>query len=109
MSAVQPSIALGSMVAKTWFRRPQSARVFSALAFVAVLVLTLGSSWRDGGPGGDARGGNDVNAELTAPAYEASADAIGLDLHSRLPFVLSAGSDLAARQARIPTARPVQL
>jgi len=96
-------------LAKTWFRRPQNASVFSALAFAAVLVLTLGSSWRDGGAGSDPESGSDsMNAELAAPAYDASGDAIGRDLRSGVPFVLSAGSDIAA-QARVPTARPVKL
>jgi sortase (surface protein transpeptidase) len=98
------------MVAKTWSRRPQSASLFSALAFAAVLALTLGSSWRDGAAATDAGSGSDrMNAELAAPAYDSSDDAIGRDLHSRAPLVLSAGSDIAAQQARIPTARPVQL
>jgi Sortase domain len=111
MSAVDPSRPPASpIVAKTWIRRPQNARVFSAVAFAAVLALTLGFSWRDGGTGGDgAAGGDGVNAGLAAPAYDASGGAMGLDLHSRVPFVLSAGSEIGALQAPIPTARPVEL
>jgi len=111
MSAVERSRPLASpLVATTWFRRAQNAGLSSAVAFAAVLALTLGSSWRDGPSGGDGAAGDDgVNAELAAPAHDGPGDAFGRDLRSRVQFVVSAGSEVRSPQPPIPTAAPVQL
>ena len=92
------------MVARKSFRRWESTHIFGALAFVAVLALTLGSSWRDGPTGGDV-----FSADLPAPADDALGGATGRDLHTRVPYVVSAGSAIGPPQASIPRARPVQL
>jgi len=100
------------VVRKEWFRRPQIARVARAFAFAAVLVLTLGFSWRDGGAGGDAAAGGDgdgVTAKLAAPAYDGPGDAFGHDLRSRVQVAVSAVSEIPPPQAPVPTAAPVQL
>src|ERR1051326_3038304 len=83
MSAVdlraRPAPPLG---AKTGFSRQRNGHIFSAVAFAIVLAIALGFSWRDGTAGGD-----DVNADTPAPAYDASTYVTARNLHSRLPFV----------------------
>jgi hypothetical protein len=92
------------MVAKTAIRRPQNAHIFSAVALVVVLALTLAFSWRDGTAGGDV-----VDAARLATTHDASVYDSGQNLHARVPFVASAGSAIAPAQATVPTARPMQL
>ena len=109
VTAVNPSPHLGSrVVRKEWFRRPQIARVARAFAFAAVLVLTLGFSWRDGGAGGDAAAGGDgdgVTAKLAAPAYDGPGDAFGRDLRSRVQVVVGAVSEIPPPQAPVHSFR----
>ena len=92
------------LVAKTGFSRQRNGHIFSAVAFAIVLAIALGFSWRDGTAGGD-----DVNADTPAPAYDASTYVTARNLHSRLPFVVTTGSKIGPTQAPVPTARPVQL
>jgi Sortase domain len=82
-------------------RRRWELEILSAVAFAAVLTLTLGFSWRDGAGGQDA-----VGAEGVAPAYAASSYVTSGYARSRVPLVVEAAPPA---RAQVPTARPVQL
>jgi len=73
----------------------------SGIAFALMLALTLGFSWRDGA-GGSA-------ADSVAPAYTASNYASSGYARSQAPSVLAVQPDPPQPQARVPTARPVEL
>ena len=92
------------VVARTTAHRRQDVRLFSHIAFVAVLALTLGFSWRDSAPSSDG-----VDTDGGASLYVASSYTAGRDLRAPVPFVVIAGPEPAPSQAPIPTARPVQL
>jgi len=105
MSAVEPiNRPAVPMIARTAVRPRPIMQIFSGVAFVIVLALTLGFSWRDGTADGDG-----MNAEAPSPAYDATGYLTGRDLRSRMLFTVSATSEMGAPQAPIPTARPVQL
>lgn len=92
--AAPPSVKAAS-------RRHGSSGLATAIAFAAVLALTLGFSWRDG----------PVAADPVAytPVHDAADDVVGHYLGSGVPFGVPSEPDVAAPQARIPTARPVQI
>lgn len=76
----------------------------SGIAFLVVLALTLGFSWRDGGGGGDAGDPAPIAAADNASGYVA-----GHYLGSGAPFGFAGPADPEPAQPPIPTARPVQL
>jgi len=92
------------MTAKATSRGHRTLEVVSGIAFAAVLALTLGFSWRDGVGGGD-----DLGPVALAPADDASDYVTGRYLGSGAPFLFAGPSGPAPAQARVPTARPVQL
>lgn len=90
------------MVAVTTPRRRQVLPLFSHVAFVVVLALTLGFSWRDSAAATD-------GLHIGAPAYDSSNLTAGRDLRAPLPFAATSAPEPAPSQAPVPTARPVQL
>lgn len=93
-----------TVVARRTPHQRQGVRIFSHVAFVVVLALTLGFSWRDSAPSGDG-----VDADGSATAYAASSYTTGRDLRAPTPFGVMGLPEPAAWPAPVPTARPVQL
>ena len=101
-SVARVSKQIARVVARTTSHRRQDVRLFSHVAFVVVVGLALGFSWRDSAPGSDG-----IDAYGGASAYLASSYETRRDLRAPAPFVVIAGP--APSQAPVPTAPPVQL